>query len=158
MNVDMRKRYALAYTLAQLERRPPGYTVDDWAVHLLDKPSTDLVKRLRQRVQQQDVDATRLLHEMPQVPEDPPVLVAEKITQMSKLKPKTTLEERVYQKCAEALQPLVGQKRGVGTLMAARERIKKTLKGTDLPFKVFAHMANDGTFELTMNYYAKGRP
>jgi len=122
-----------AWTLAQMERVPPGYSRSDWAVHLMDKDRLDLVDRLHRRADAAEAkipptDVNRLLEHalsvLPSIPKDTPPGMAPKMIALDR-KWKTEL---VDQKVHEVLGELLGMPLDKATMIAARNRVQEVVK------------------------------
>jgi len=156
------KRHAkTAYTLALMERLPPGYTPEQWALHLMDIDPDRLQDRLRQR-------ADRELARMPEVgvknlmdyggsvlPNIPEMVPAELVAKMKGLDRRWTRE--LFENKARArlalLFPLkMGRDRAA--FLDARVAVAKVFDevrqgvGHPLSFRAKIHMKRDGEIVL----------
>lgn len=123
-----------AYILAQIETRPPGYSVDTWAGVLMDEPFDRLLGRYARRVavERSRVEASALAagargvdllfqqgFVLPAVPATPPPALAAKARRLYA----QWAEELVQLECLEALQPLMGKVRSVEVMHQAQALI-----------------------------------
>lgn len=148
-----------AYILAQIETRPPGYGVNEWACLLMDNPCDKLRDRYEKRVQREAEKATEIDRMdplfpgllLPAVPTHPSPALAAKAGVLYE----SWLVDLVQSECNGALQVLVGQKRSVSVLLSAQELIRGVLarlgdEEGPLPFQVKVTMNKDRTFTLNL--------
>jgi len=149
-----------AYTLAQMERRPPGYSVEDWAVYLMDLPPHALRDRLQQRIDREESENDRHLdlHSMIERPDTvlptlprtvPPGVMAKMKNRRLKL-----YAAMVSREVTSALVPFIGppRKRSKAAFSAAAQAVRAKVQeltqrvGCELPVRVKLKMAEDGQF------------
>jgi hypothetical protein len=147
-----------AYTLATMERRPPGYTAEAWAVYLMDKPREELQQRLIDRAERHlgPVTPANLLFQpyniLPVIPDKTPGELAPKMIQLDREWTRDLFQRRAHAAVAE----FVGSPRSAGVLRAASARVERVYGamsqeiGVKLPFTVKLHMTKDGQFVVSL--------
>ena len=163
IETKVREHAQRAYILAQMETRPPGYTITAWACVLMDNPYDKLLARFTKRVDhekarlgadasQAGLDGIFLEFMLPAVPTEPPPELAAKLVALFRAWAKDLAE----QECLEALRPFVGQPRSVKVLHAAAAAVRKCLDDlVQVPSFPRFHgkltMSAQGAFLLTLN-------
>lgn len=154
MASEVSKHLKRAYVLAQMERRPPGYSVDQWALYLMDLDCRVLRERLAGRVHQEreKVGGNVLFGDlaMPAVPVDLP---AELVSKGAKLHDQW-MHVEVMSICQEALATLgTLSGRSVPLLMEAQQRVDAALAEAweeKVPYQVRLAMTKDASFEVKL--------
>jgi len=136
--------------LAQIEKHPPGYDLEGWALHLFDMPPSQLKGRLNHRVM---VEHGRVGlfndYQPPAVPEQAPAYLAAKMRAMGR----SLIKDELNKRCREALVGLVGE-RSSGIVRAAQQRLigvvrEMTNAAGPLPYKVKVRMTKQNEFVLS---------
>jgi len=153
-----------AYTLAMMGKKPPFYTIEHWALYLIDKAPDDLHRRLVRLVQAEekrvghiwDVRAIieRPFSLMPGLPDGVPAYLTPKMRNLDRL----WTEDLFRRKCDHALSHFIqGHGRNAEALRAATRVVQEVyikmtqgVEGMGLPFTAKLHMKKDGTFELRL--------
>jgi adenylate kinase len=163
--IDIEKQVVLhaqtAYTIAVMEHRPPGYTTEMWALHLMDKTRSELQARLIQRVEREKerlgpMSVQQLLLRpmslLPSLPSRLPPELAPKMIQLDREWTKTLFER----KAREALSGFVTKERDASVFRRAQAQLQQVYSamaagvGGRLPFSAKLHMTSRGDFKVQL--------
>ena len=152
-----------AFMLAQMETRPPGYSIVAWACVLMDDPYDKLlghytkrVAREKDRVQfeasKAGLDGIFLEVVLPALPTNPPPELAAKSMALFK----KWAKERAEQACQMALVPFLGRTRSPEVLRKAADVLRQCLDDLvqEPSFPRFTgklKMNADGSFQVTLS-------
>jgi hypothetical protein len=140
-----------AFMLAQMEQRPPGYEVVDWALVLMDNTYSKLKARFDLRVQQ--VIPPQVL---PAVPANPPAVVAAKARAIYL----AWFTELARQECMNAIQPHVRRGRDESALRAAQQEVQAVLENLrlhdpEVRFTGRVSMTKEGSFQVDLRHRSR---
>lgn len=133
-----------AYILAQHEQRPPGYSVNDWALVLMGNDYAKLEARYAHRLREAQ-------ERLPAAPANPPEPVAAKARELY-LKWFTELAQL---ECENAVYPLRGGSRSVTVMNKAKRAVQEALlrlreHDAALGFGAKLTMNKDGSFTIRL--------
>jgi len=155
----VKKHAQIAYSLAIMERHPPGYTEIDWALHLMDLQPHELRERLQERVDRDvakmpEVVVGNLMEYggsvLPAIPQQVPVGMTAKMLKLDKKWTRELFEELANKR----LSAFHVNGRNKGKFMAARVAVREVFDdvfkavGHSLMFRAKVHMKRDGAFVL----------
>ena len=125
---QVREHAMRSHQLAQMENVPPGYSVDEWALHLMDLTPEALKARFDAKVKWEEGKLINIFDDEeftpPSVPDPPPAIFIVKMKAMGRRLIRDELDKR----CWEALQGLVGQQREAGVVRAAGQRLQGVVR------------------------------
>lgn len=153
----------VAYTLAILERRPPGYTVELWAIHLMSLSQEALRSRLVNRYRQEEnhlgpVSSIGALvqHPMSVLPSIPDRIPAELIPRIRELEV-DWCRDLLDRKCSDVLVAVPPGPRTAERFRHVERQIRQVVlsiaRGTltrTLPWKVKLHINKEGYMHVTL--------
>lgn len=150
-----------AYTLALMERRPPGYDEKTWALYLMDKTAAELRQRLidrahreRERIGEVCIQtlAERPMSVLPAIPERVPDELIPKMRALDR----AWTEDWFKQEAERRLAGLVTGRQDAAVLRQAAMAVQgivgdyRQRVGTELPFRAKVKMAKNGTLNIIL--------
>jgi hypothetical protein len=154
-----------AYTLALMERRPPGYDEKTWALYLMDKTAAELRQRLidrahreRERIGEVCIQtlAERPMSVLPAIPERVPDELIPKMCALDRAWTEDWFKQEVERRLVGLITGRQDGRQDAAVLRLAATAVQgivgdyRQRVGTELPFRAKVEMAKNGTINIIL--------